>query len=148
MRAYNPLYEYLARQPGAAWPASFGEVEHVLGRALPASARQHRAWWSNQTGQGHSQSHAWREAGWRTTKVDLAEERVEFVREQRRDVPFPPVFHDDLLAQAARLSGIQDREQLVREGLLALVARESARRLARLGGAMPDLDVPDRRRGL
>jgi hypothetical protein len=38
-----------------------------------------------------------------------------------------------------------DRSQIVREALKALCAREAARRLARLGGTLPDLQAPPRR---
>ncbi|WP_404403233.1 type II toxin-antitoxin system VapB family antitoxin [Pelagibacterium halotolerans] len=40
---------------------------------------------------------------------------------------------DDLLAKARDLTGLNEKSALVREGLKALIARESARRLARLG---------------
>ena len=53
---------------------------------------------------------------------------------------------DDLLATAARLMGITDRTALIRESLKAIIARESARRLALLGGSQPDFEVPPRRR--
>ena len=53
---------------------------------------------------------------------------------------------DDLLATAARLTGITDRTPLIRESLKALIARESARRLALLGGSHPGFEVPPRRR--
>ena len=53
---------------------------------------------------------------------------------------------DDLLATAARLTGITDRTPLIRESLKALIARESARRLALLGGSQPGFEVPPRRR--
>ncbi len=46
---------------------------------------------------------------------------------------------DDLLAQAQQISGFQERSQLLREALLALVQRESGRRLAQLGGSEPRL---------
>jgi len=50
---------------------------------------------------------------------------------------------DDLIAEAQELTGISERTALVREGLKSLIARESARRLAALGGSMPELaDVP------
>lgn len=53
---------------------------------------------------------------------------------------------DDLLAEAQRLTGTRERSVLVREGLRALIERESARRLARLGGSEPALgEVPRRR---
>jgi Arc/MetJ family transcription regulator len=46
---------------------------------------------------------------------------------------------DALLEQARRLSGVEERTALIHEGLRALIARESARRLARLGGSDPQL---------
>lgn len=53
---------------------------------------------------------------------------------------------DELLAQAQQISGLTERSQLIREALLALVQRESARRLARLGGTEAQLQPIDRRR--
>jgi len=56
---------------------------------------------------------------------------------------------DDLLRRAAELTGIQEKTSLVRLGLEALIARESARRLARLGGSEKDLKrIPRRRPGV
>jgi Arc/MetJ family transcription regulator len=53
---------------------------------------------------------------------------------------------DDLLATAARLTGITDRTPLLRESLKALISREASRRLALLGGSMPDIELTPRRR--
>ena len=53
---------------------------------------------------------------------------------------------DELLAEAQRLTGIEERTALVHAGLRALIQREAARRLARLGGAARDLEMPPRRR--
>lgn len=53
---------------------------------------------------------------------------------------------DALLARAQALTGLEDPSALVREALRALIERESARRLARLGGTEPDLVAPPRRR--
>ncbi len=53
---------------------------------------------------------------------------------------------DDLLAEAQRLSGVTEKAAVVREGLRALIERESARRLARLGGSEPQLEAIPRRR--
>ncbi len=53
---------------------------------------------------------------------------------------------DELLQQARVLSGVQEKTALVREGLKALIERESARRLARLGGSEPQLEPIPRRR--
>jgi hypothetical protein len=53
---------------------------------------------------------------------------------------------DALVDKARRLTGIEERTALLHEGLRALIARESARRLARLGGSEPRLkDIPRRR---
>lgn len=53
---------------------------------------------------------------------------------------------EELIAEARRLTGTQERTALIHQGLRALIARESARRLARLGGSDPRLKVPPRRR--
>jgi Arc/MetJ family transcription regulator len=53
---------------------------------------------------------------------------------------------DDLLAKASKLAGPLDRSAVVHEGLKALIQRESARRLARLGGTQPALKAAPRRR--
>ncbi|ROH88584.1 type II toxin-antitoxin system VapB family antitoxin [Pseudomethylobacillus aquaticus] len=52
---------------------------------------------------------------------------------------------DDLLAEAVQLSGISEKSAVLREGLKALIERESAKRLARLGGSEPELTAPARR---
>jgi Arc/MetJ family transcription regulator len=53
---------------------------------------------------------------------------------------------EQLLAEAQRMTGTAERTALIHEGLRALIARESARRLARLGGSDPHAAVPKRRR--
>lgn len=53
---------------------------------------------------------------------------------------------DQLLAAAGRISGMTERTALIHEGLRALIQRESARRLARLGGSEPKLEPVRRRR--
>jgi len=56
---------------------------------------------------------------------------------------------DTLIDAASRLTGVKEKSVLVREGLKALVERESARRLARLGGTEPELEaVPRRQTGI
>ncbi|MBB4664320.1 type II toxin-antitoxin system VapB family antitoxin [Conexibacter arvalis] len=52
---------------------------------------------------------------------------------------------DDLVAEAQRLTGTTEKTALVREALRALIERESARRLARLGGSEPELRSIPRR---
>ena len=53
---------------------------------------------------------------------------------------------DELIARAAELTKIKEKSPLLREELKALIARESARRLADLGGSIPDMQAPPRRR--
>jgi len=53
---------------------------------------------------------------------------------------------DEMLRKAAALTGEKEKTALVRMGLEALIARESARRLARLGGTEPGLRPVRRRR--
>ena len=53
---------------------------------------------------------------------------------------------DELPRKAMGLTGLMERSALVREGLKALIERESARRLARLGGSEPQLGPVPRRR--
>ena len=54
---------------------------------------------------------------------------------------------DSLLSRATQLSGLREKTAVVRAGLEALVARESARRLAVLGGSEKAIRVVPRRRG-
>lgn len=53
---------------------------------------------------------------------------------------------DDLLAKASKLAGPMDRTAIVSEGLKAFIERESARRLARLGGTQSEAKAAPRRR--
>ncbi len=53
---------------------------------------------------------------------------------------------DELIAKAQAFTGLKEKSSLVREALTALIERESARRLARLGGSEPGLTAIERRR--
>ncbi|MFZ5998043.1 MAG: type II toxin-antitoxin system VapB family antitoxin [Nitrospirota bacterium] len=53
---------------------------------------------------------------------------------------------DDLLEKAAKLTGIKEKTSLVRLGLEALIAKESGKRLAKLGGTEKKLEAIPRRR--
>ena len=58
------------------------------------------------------------------------------------------ILDDELLGQARRLSGLAEKTAVVHAGLEALIARESARRLAALGGSEPKAKpIPRRRAG-
>jgi Arc/MetJ family transcription regulator len=53
---------------------------------------------------------------------------------------------DDLVRKAQAYTGVKEKSALIREALAQLVRREAARRLAALGGTMPDLQRIPRRR--
>ncbi len=76
---YEPLKRHLQERADDEASMSFTQVERILGFPLPPSARRHRPWWAN-TGGTHVHAAAWLEAGWQTTRVDVAGERVVFVK--------------------------------------------------------------------
>ncbi len=84
---YAPLAAWLQARPADQDTVrlTFQEVEAIIEADLPASARAHRSWWANDpVSRVHSQQ--WLNAGWRTSRVDVTEERVTFSRitEQKR----------------------------------------------------------------
>jgi Arc/MetJ family transcription regulator len=56
------------------------------------------------------------------------------------------ILDEDLVQEAMRQTGLREKTAVVRLGLEALIQRESAKRLAALGGSMPKLRVVKRRR--
>ncbi|PPD49415.1 MAG: DUF2191 domain-containing protein [Methylotenera sp.] len=58
------------------------------------------------------------------------------------------VLDDDLLAKAQALTSLHEKSSLVKEALKALIARESALRLANLGGSEPQLEHIARRKSI
>ena len=77
MTKYEPLTKKLRSIPYREWPTSFVEIERTLGFRLPKSAREHRAWWSNNP-ENSVMTKAWLSAGWRTEKVDMEKEKLVF----------------------------------------------------------------------
>ncbi|HEY0013458.1 MAG TPA: hypothetical protein VGB79_11490 [Allosphingosinicella sp.] len=150
MSKYEPLAQALRRHRDHMWIAGFDEVERILGFPLPASARNYREWWANQRSGGHSQTKGWQDAGWQVWKVDLAGEQVTFRRVAGEGPSRQPLHEDEttelLIDRAGEMLGIADRDSIVREALRSLIRREAGRRLAALGGTMPDLEAPPRRR--
>lgn len=55
---------------------------------------------------------------------------------------------DELLAKAREYTGLKEKSAIVQAALVALVEREAARRLARMGGTAPQAKAPPRRRPL
>lgn len=54
---------------------------------------------------------------------------------------------DNLMEKASKMTGIKEKTALVKLGLEALIARESGKRLARLGGTQKQLEAIPRRKG-
>lgn len=79
MSKYESLAAYLRKQPYREVSCSFRDLEKILGFELPSSARQHRAWWSN-NGSNNVMTKAWLSAGYRTRDVDMEKERLTFER--------------------------------------------------------------------
>lgn len=77
---YDGLYRFLQDREPPAVTMTFEEIEAILNDRLPASARQHQAWWANQS---RGQSLAWLRAGYRTSDLSIADGRVTFVREDQ-----------------------------------------------------------------
>jgi hypothetical protein len=115
MSRYESLAQFLAAKKADIWEASFEDVERRLGAPLPKSAFKYPAWWANQNGPGHSQTHGWRSVGWRTSAVDLQRRRVRFERDRAGESVPTAAGPDDSLEQlfqrAHELSGIAERER-------------------------------------
>jgi hypothetical protein len=150
MGKYEPLAHFLDSRNEDSWTATFDQIEAKLGFTLPKSAYEHRAWWSNQQGPGHSQKEAWQAAGWETRDVDLRRRVVRFVRARRRPSSEPgtarPSDIESLWHKASEISGVTDRTELERAAVTTFIQREAGRRLIEMGGTMPDAKAPPRRR--
>ena len=79
---YRLLYVYLRDRFSDRLVLTFGQIEDLLGFALPAPARVQRDWWGNSDlgADGSRQSDAWTLAG-RTASVNLGAQCVTFERE-------------------------------------------------------------------
>jgi hypothetical protein len=80
---YEPLRNHLLFSGKQEVTMSFAEIERVLGRKLPPSARKQKAWWSNNR-HGHVQADAWLRSSYKTSDLDLTTQRVTFVLDLRR----------------------------------------------------------------
>ncbi|HSU14133.1 DUF4268 domain-containing protein [Longimicrobium sp.] len=83
---YAPLARHLARLPRSLERVAltFGEIEEIIDAELPAAARDHRAWWSNDT-TAHVQSAQWLDVNWRVVSINMTNERVVFARARDRE---------------------------------------------------------------
>jgi len=77
MGKYERLAEFLKGVPRSELPMTFDEIENVIGRKLPNSANNHRAWWSNNP-TNSVMTKAWLEAGWKSEQVDMEARKLVF----------------------------------------------------------------------
>jgi hypothetical protein len=79
MSKYSALGEYLKRQRRDVVAMTFSEIERITRIKLPASARKHRPWWSNNP-DNSVMTKVWIEAGFKSEQVDLEGRRLVFRR--------------------------------------------------------------------
>ncbi|NMF86604.1 helix-turn-helix transcriptional regulator [Nodosilinea sp. P-1105] len=79
---YYPLFDHLQHCGQAETTLTFAEIEAMLGRSLPQSARDRKNWWSNRETPGALQSGAWVGASYHVKSVDLDQETVTFGKVQ------------------------------------------------------------------
>lgn len=102
MGKYEPLTTFLKKQGRAEVRMTFSEIERLIRSKLPASAKEHRAWWSNNP-LNSVITKAWLEAGYRTEEVDMAGRTLVFRKSQKpsgrktpdfwpKDKPDDPLF--------------------------------------------------------
>jgi len=76
---YWRIGELLTNQRDSRVTFSFDKIEQEIGRELPRSAREHRAWWAN-TATSHPHAQSWLSNGWRVVAVNFTREEVTFER--------------------------------------------------------------------
>src|SRR5579871_7044048 len=85
MSKYQKLTSHLESLMQPRWDADFSDIAKIVGFRLPKSAYSYPAWWSNQAGDGHSQSRSWQSIGWCTGELNLAKRRVSFFRQHDKN---------------------------------------------------------------
>jgi len=83
---YAPLANFLLKLPKKQERVviHFSEIENIIGDRLPATAREHRSWWANDS-TTHVQSGQWLKANWRVLSINMTEEKVTFARARDRE---------------------------------------------------------------
>lgn len=76
---YDGLRRHLVAQRGDNVPMTFAAIEKAIGFKLPASARRHRPWWSNNPNNS-TITHSWLDAGFYSAQVDMNGSKLVFKR--------------------------------------------------------------------
>ncbi|MBA2707088.1 MAG: hypothetical protein H0U59_04705 [Gemmatimonadaceae bacterium] len=77
---YDPLRVFLEEKDEPVVRLTFSQIERILGRPLPASARKYAPWWANEREGTHVHARAWMAVGRRSRKVDLIAGTIELAR--------------------------------------------------------------------
>ena len=85
---YDALADYLRRQVSDRIRMSFKQVDGLVEGGLPPAAWKHRAWWSNNRS-NTSARNGWRAAGWMTSKVDMQNQTLVFIRDRGNESARP-----------------------------------------------------------
>ncbi len=136
---YGALQRRLGAEPAPVIELSLAEIESIMGRPLPPSARGKvmRQWWSNT--RTHSQARAWLDAG-RKARVDVRNQRVAFAkvdhfpRQAPASEPSPEIVSldlNDLSWRARRLLDdvVQETGMAPAAALAELADRAASQRL-------------------
>lgn len=75
---YYPLHKQLKESGKEELSMKFTEIEKMIGKKLPESARKFRAWWANNLKKGTGQSKSWVEAGYKAMDADIDKGIVRF----------------------------------------------------------------------
>ncbi len=74
---YYPLYQYFSEKDVEFITLTFSEIESILGRDLPYSAKADRGWWGNRAN-GPSHAKAWMQAKYEVSEIDMAAGQITF----------------------------------------------------------------------
>ena len=86
---YQPLQNYLRSSKEGEVILAFQEIEEILNKKLPKSARTQRSWWSNCSGMLHAL--AWMQTDYRVENVDLEQETITF----RQPIDYKQIKYQD-----------------------------------------------------
>jgi hypothetical protein len=79
---YEPLSDFLRKQRTDQIALTFEEIERIVGFKLPRSAKEYRAWWSNNPSNS-VMTKAWLDAGFESEAVDMESRKLVFRRVKR-----------------------------------------------------------------
>jgi hypothetical protein len=104
--SYANLATFLQIQSGStnSLTLTFSQIENILGKELPRSASEYRAWWANDPTK--PQSAAWLDEGWRTSAISMSDRRLTFSRTNDREDAYISFFAK-INSRLARGSGFQ-----------------------------------------